>query len=147
MLNLLLALAIFLGLFALLSVSAGIGRQFGKKKIANHPDNKLEVLNVAEGAVFALLGLMIAFTFSGAYERFETRKLQIIEEANAIETAYLRTGLLEPETQASVRDSIHRYIDSRIIIYDQLPNIEAALREWKHSLELRAEIWNEVLEA
>jgi len=52
-----------------------------------------------EGAVFALLGLLIAFTFSGAAARFEDRRALIIEETNDIGTAYLRLDLLPASAQ------------------------------------------------
>src|SRR5207344_161666 len=47
-----------------------------------------------EGAVFALFGLMVAFSFSGAVSRFDSRRALITEEANDIGTAYLRIELL-----------------------------------------------------
>ena len=47
-----------------------------------------------EGVIFGLLSLLIAFTFSGAASRFERRRDLIVQEANAIGTAYLRIDLL-----------------------------------------------------
>jgi len=52
------------------------------------------------GAVLGLLAFMMAFTFSLAANRFEARKSLLLEEVNAIGTAYLRAGLL-PEPQRS----------------------------------------------
>jgi hypothetical protein len=43
--------------------------------------------------VFALPGLVIAFTFSGAASRFDHSRDLIVEEANDIGTAYLRIAL------------------------------------------------------
>ena len=48
-------------------------------------------------AVFGLLGLLLAFSFSGAAGRFEHRRELITQEANAIGTAYLRLDLLPAE--------------------------------------------------
>ena len=56
-----------------------------------------EGVGVIDGAVFALPGLLLAFTFSGAAARFDTRRHLIVEEANAIGTAYLRLDLLPPD--------------------------------------------------
>ena len=50
-------------------------------------------LGTIEGAIFALFGLLMAFTFSGAASRFNERRMLIAEEANSIETAYLRLSL------------------------------------------------------
>ena len=57
-------------------------------------DAPQEVSGAVVGAVFALLGLLMAFTFSGAYSRFDVRRQLIVQEANAIGTAYLRLDLL-----------------------------------------------------
>src|SRR5690349_10478915 len=44
-------------------------------------------------AVYGLLALLLAFTFGMSGDRFKSRKQIIIEEANAIGTAVLRTQL------------------------------------------------------
>jgi hypothetical protein len=57
-----------------------------------------------EGAVFGLMGLLLAFTFSGAASRFEVRRQLIVQETNAIGTAYLRLDLLPPGDQPKMRE-------------------------------------------
>jgi hypothetical protein len=49
--------------------------------------------------IFALLGLLLAFTFSGAASRFDARRGLIIEETKAIGTAWLRLDLLPAAVQ------------------------------------------------
>jgi hypothetical protein len=51
-------------------------------------------LGAIEGAIFGLLGLILAFSFSGALTRFDARRHLVIEEANDIGTAWLRVALL-----------------------------------------------------
>ena len=58
------------------------------------PDGSIAALGAIEGAVFGLMGLLIAFTFSGAASRFEARRQLILQETNAIGTAYLSLDLL-----------------------------------------------------
>jgi hypothetical protein len=72
----------------------------------------------AQGAVFTILGLLIAFTFSGAAERFELRRHLIVEEANAIGTAYLRLDLLPAATQEPLREQFRRYTALRASLYN-----------------------------
>ena len=52
---------------------------------------------------------MIAFTFSGAAERFEQRRHLITEEANAIGTAYLRLDLLGKTDKAALQKQFADY--------------------------------------
>jgi hypothetical protein len=66
------------------------------------------------GATVALLGFMLAFTFSAASSRFDARRQVVLEEANAIGTAYLRTDLLPAEQRARSRELFVEYVDRRI---------------------------------
>ena len=82
-----------------------------------------------EGAVYGLLGLLIAFSFSGAASRFEARRDLIVQEANAIGTAYLRLDLLPDEARDGLREKFRRYLDTRLSAYRKMPDIEAAMAE------------------
>ena len=86
------ALALFAGMVVLLEV----GRRTGIRRMRKDPEAAREGFGALEGAIFALLGLLIAFTFSGAAERFDRRRHLIVEETNAIGTAYLRSTSSRP---------------------------------------------------
>jgi hypothetical protein len=66
-----------------------VGRRIGNARLASDMKGVAKGGGVVEGAVFALLGLLIALTFTGAASRFEARRSLITEEANAIGAAYL----------------------------------------------------------
>ena len=70
------------------------GRQVRNSVANQESENSLGGSGTVEAAVFGLMGLLIAFTFYGAETRFETRRSLIVDEANAIATAYLRLDLL-----------------------------------------------------
>jgi hypothetical protein len=136
------ALGVFAGILSLLF----LGRWSGNRAIASgvKPSHNLGSL---EAAVFALLGLMIAFTFSGALSRFDIRRAQAVDEANAIGTAYLRIDLLPASAQPQLREALRQYVDARIATYRSLPNIDAANREMSRSRQLQDEIWAEATAA
>ncbi|WP_413993069.1 hypothetical protein ACMDCR_13765 [Labrys okinawensis] len=70
-----------------------------------------------EGAVFALIGLLLAFTISGALLRFDERRQLVLQEANAVSTANDRLSLFEGQArdlQAKLRD----YTAARIELYE-----------------------------
>jgi hypothetical protein len=100
-----------------------------------------------EAAVFALLGLLIAFTFSGALQRFDTRRVQVVEEANAVGTAWSQLDLLPASAQPKLRDSFRAYVDARIAIYRALPNIEEAKSALALSKQLQADVWGQAVAA
>jgi hypothetical protein len=93
------------------------------------------------------LGLLIAFTFSGAAGRFDTRRDLIVDETNAIETAYLRLDLLPPAARAEIQDLFQQYVEARIEIYRSLPDLDAAYAQSARSERLQQQIWTESIEA
>jgi hypothetical protein len=134
---------LFLGMMLLLEV----GRRAGLRRKTDDPDGARHGLGVVEGAVFSLLGLLIAFTFSGALARFDGRRLLVTEERNAIAKAYLRLDLLLPADQPALRALFSRYLDSRLTMYRQFPDIIAARSEYTRTIELQNEIWSKAIVA
>ena len=96
----LISLVLFAGMLVLLDV----GRRIGLRKLAADPEGAHIGTGTVDGAVFALLGLLIAFTFSGAATRFDERRNLIVQEANDIGTAYLRVNLMPDGAQPAMRD-------------------------------------------
>jgi len=138
--------AVALGLFVSIIAFLFLGRLLGVRAVARHGSVSSRAGSL-EAAVFALLGLMIAFTFSGALERFDKRRAQAVDEANAIGTAWLRMDLLPASAQPKVRETFKAYVDARIATYRKLPDVAAAQAEYKRSLELQGELWSQVVAA
>src|SRR5271168_2075126 len=66
-----------------------------------------------ESAVLALFGLLLAFTFSGAVSRYDAHRQLLIQETNAISTAYDRIDLVAPAEQPKLRQLFRDYTASR----------------------------------
>jgi hypothetical protein len=96
--------------------------------------------NAIEGAVFALFGLLLAFTFSGAINRYDAHRQLIVQETNDIGTAYLRLDLLPQQTQPALRQLFHDYTTSRLHLFDSVreevsPESQRLQREmWRQSI-------------
>jgi len=130
---------LLVGLFTALLGCLFLGRRLGLRGLARGME--LDGLRAVDGAVFGLLGLLIAFSFSGAAARFDKRRSQIVDEANAIHTAYLRIDVLPPASQPALRESFRRYVDARLAIYRAIPD-EAKVREaTARAGALQGEIW------
>jgi hypothetical protein len=98
-------------------------------------------------AIFALLGLLLGFSFAGSMGRFEARRDLIIREANAISAAYFRIDVLPPAFQPEMRNLFHSYLEARLHAYDDLDSghdFESAMA--KASL-LQQQIWAKAVEA
>lgn len=109
----------------------------------------MTILTVAEAALFALLGLLIAFTFSGAYERYEGRKILIIDEANTIHSAYLLLDLLDPIPAGKLREDFRQYIQNRMDTYKNLNilNYHTTRNKIRRTRQMQINIWRESIEA
>ena len=137
------AFAMFFGVLLCLAAGRWIGRRgIARYGAAGHPN-----ISSLEAAVFALMGLLIAFTFSGALQRFDLRRAQIVDEANAIGTAWLRVDLLPAAAQPRLRATFRDYVDARIATYRKLPDLDAAKLELARSQQLQSEIWAQAVAA
>jgi uncharacterized membrane protein YedE/YeeE len=133
---------LFFGMLIMLET----GRRLAVRRRSQEADGERSNLGTIEGAVFALFGLLMAFTFSGAALRFNEKRMLIAEEANTIETAYLRLHLV-PDAEQKLQDLFRRYLDSRLETYRQLPNMKAASREMANSKNIQVQIWSEAVAA
>lgn len=97
--------------------------------------------------MFALLGLLLAFTFANGISHLDQRRELIIHEANAIGTAYLRLDLLPASQQPEMRRRFGEYVDTRLRVYEKLPDLDAADREVAHAAQLQQEIWSDAIAA
>jgi len=140
---LLYAVLLFLGMLILLET----GRRLGVRRRPKESEGERGSLSTIEGAVFALFGLLMAFTFSGAAVRFNEKRMLIAEEVNTIETAYLRLYLIPPKAQTALQELFRQYVDSRLESYRRLPNMEASKMEMANSKRIQGEIWTEAVAA
>jgi hypothetical protein len=136
-----------LGLFTAMLLLHDVGRHLGVRRRAKDPEGARLGLGPVESATFGLLGLLIAFTFSGASTRFDARRHLVTEEANHIEQAWLRTDLLPVNEQVPMRASLREYLDSRLATYDKLPDLEASRAELARSKELQHIMWTRAVAA
>lgn len=138
------ALLLFFSMLACLE----LGRRIGRRRANADPQGWQAGTGVIEGAIFALLGLMLGFTFSAAIGRLDTRRQLIVAEANAIGTAYLRLDLLPAPEQPAMRDLFRRYTDARLSVYAKVrEDLAAAFAELDRSTALQGEIWQATVAA
>ena len=89
------------------------------------------------GAQLGLLAFLLAITFSLAITRFEERRQVLLNEANAIGTAYLRADLLPEPDRTQVRKLLTEYTDIRI----NAVATGAVAPAIKRSEEIHTQLW------
>lgn len=134
-------LSVSLSLFLGMMLFEELGRRIGVSRLESDPEGALKGTGVTEGAIFAVWGLLLAFTFSGAGVRMDMRRELVGHEANAIGTAYLRLDLLAPEPRDKLKDLFRQYLDARLEIYRLAPDKIAREEAMDRSVALQNEIW------
>jgi len=112
-----------------------------------HKNIKPEIQDMGPltGFLFALLGLMLAFTFGMAGSRFDARRGLVVQAANNMHTAILRTDLYKDssvrnELKADLKDYVQARIDWYYFKRDLTKVAEAKTR----SERISKKIWDRV---
>ena len=133
-------------LFVGMLCAAEVGRRIGGAH-TRRSGELAQGIDAVEAAVFGLLALLIAFTFSGAASRFDDRRHLIAEEANAIGTAYLRVDLLPADAQPEIRTLFRRYLDVRWDTYRHTADDVETNAMLRAGAALQSQIWTKAVSA
>ena len=99
-----------------LGLSVELSFRVGLMRRKNWPDSDVGGGSVVLTSTLALLGLILAFTYSASADRLGARKQAVIVEANAIGTAFLRAGLAAEPERMELREALLDYARSRVIL-------------------------------
>ncbi|GFE80710.1 hypothetical protein GCM10011487_27100 [Steroidobacter agaridevorans] len=135
--------ALFFGVFLCL----WIGWRIGQARVRRDGEDSITGFGALEGAIYALMGLLIAFTFTGAAQRFDHRRELIVDEVNAIGTAWLRLDLLESNARGHVKELFKQYLDARIEAYAHIDDNSILAAAVNRSAELQRDIWDRLVAA
>ena len=122
--------------FLLLGLEAGF--RLGKIKQKRWPDRAESEVGAMVGATLALLAFLLTFATSFAFEVFNERRLLIVQEANAIGSAYMQAGLLPEPLSEKSRLLFKEYVNLRLAAMDRTQTIQAIAR----SEAIQDELWS-----
>ena len=81
----------FLASLIALHCGRALGLRYRKQEGAS---DSMAGLGTVEGAIFGIMGLLLAFTISGALQRFDDRRQLVLQEAAAVTAAYDRKSVV-----------------------------------------------------
>jgi hypothetical protein len=131
------ALGLLIGMIVLMEVGRGLALRQSQRDEAGGRAG----LGAIEGSVFALLGLLIAFAFTGAASRFDHRRELIAQEVNAIGTAWMRLDILDAVARTALQEKFRLYLDQRLEAYRLARTPERAFAQLAQSKQTQNEIW------
>lgn len=125
-------------LFTLMLLSSIVGKITGnyvRKK------NKTEKKESETSPLIALLFFLLAFTFGMSGDRYDSRRKIVVEEANSIGTAILRTDMYPDSTRALFRKDFKDYVEARIAYYEVGSDAKKILQADSSSQVISAKLW------
>ena len=134
-----------IGLFTAMMLLFRVGARIRHRQIER--EHGISHAGAAETSVFALLGLLVAFTFSGALSRFDLRRQYIAAETNAISTAYVLIDVLPEDRQAELRELFRRYVESRLATTHDATDTGHIAQRIGTSQAIQREIWAKAVAA
>ena len=127
-------------LIVILFGATAVGLLAGRA-LAHHAETLREPFGVVQAALLTLVGLLLAFTLAMAVTRYETRRAAVVDDSNAIGTAYLRAQTLrEPMRSTSLR--LYRaYADASIALSNSVPDSADAKRAIAKESQIQRQLW------
>ena len=108
--------ALFAITIVIVMLSIEVGYRLGNIAHARSEDEKEPPASNVAGAVLGLASFMLAFAFGIVWDRFGDRNALVREEANAIQTAYMRSDFLPAPQRSEAKQLLRRYLDARVAV-------------------------------
>ena len=91
------------------------GFRFGVWWQAREPGEQEGPTDMLVGSLLALMAFVLAVTLGLATDRHDARRSLLVQEANAISTAYQRADYLPPADAAQLKSLLRSYVPLRIV--------------------------------
>jgi hypothetical protein len=114
-----------------------VGFRLGRWWQGRTPDEVEGPTGMLVGSLLALMAFLLAITMGMAAERFDTRRGNVLAEANTIGTTYLRAGYLPEPARSASQELLRAYVPLRIAPED-LADLPERIRR---SNEINTELW------
>jgi len=99
---------------AILLLVGEVGFRLGKRMEPGVEESTKSQITSIQGAMLALFGLLLAFTFAMAVSRYDLRKQLVVEESTSIGTTHLRAQLLPEPYRTEISRLLRHYVDVRL---------------------------------
>ena len=94
---------------------------FAGRALRKHAEKLREPVGIVQGALLALVGLILAFGMTLAVGRYDSRRAAVVDDANAIGTTYLRAQTLAEPMRSRSLQLLRRYADASLKLSHEVP--------------------------
>jgi hypothetical protein len=124
-----------------------LGRRLGTRCSQRDGAAAEQTISHLESALFTILALMVGFSFAMALARFDARRDAVLQEANAIGTAALRTQVLAPQPAAASLALLRDYVQIRLDLARNARAPTELNKEIGESNALQQKLWRIAMDA
>ena len=130
----------------LLALMGGLktGHIFGRRWRVSEQES--EKVNTMDGVVFALLGLLLVFSFSGAMSSYGSHRDLLTKEAGAITDFYQKLDLLPENAKNSLQVGLREYANLRLEATQADIDSPVEREALAHSQRIQKQMWQELTE-
>jgi hypothetical protein len=121
--------------------ATGLGIFLGHR-VRHLSDSLKEPFGVLQAALLGVVGLLLAFGLSLAVSRYEDRRSNIVNEANAIGTSYLRAQTLAEPVRSRSLALLVDYTRSSIDLSDHVPGSAEARDARADEERIERRLWS-----
>ena len=133
---------LYVGIIFFLLFSFEVGFRIGKHTPATFAKEGTGALGPMVGGILAMMGFVLAFTFSMVASHHDHRKQNVLDDANAINTVYLRADLADEPYRTEIKRLLKAYVDVRLQRNPDKKSVEKLVSD---SGRLGGLIWTQVL--
>src|SRR4051794_19048818 len=106
-----------------------------------HSQHLSEPLAVLQAALLGMVGLILAFGLAMAVGRYDSRRAAVVDDANAIGTAYLRAQTLREPVRGESLPLYVRYTDASLLLSRSVPGSRGAKSAIAAESVLQRRLW------
>ncbi len=99
-------------LIVLVAIEAGL--RCGRWSRARKKSETDSPVGTMVGAMLGLLAFILAFTFQMAAAQYDSRRMTVLKESDAIGTAYLRADFIPEPGRSVIKGLLREYVDVRL---------------------------------
>ena len=132
---------LFTATVVVIAIAIELGYRLGNSIRLRSKDEKESSVSTAAGSILGMLAFFLVFMFGIVYDRYDSKKELVREEANSIRTSFMRSDFLPEKDQQETEALLIKYVDIRLEIVKthDLAKVKKALNE---SSRIQNQLWN-----
>jgi hypothetical protein len=138
---------IYIGLLAGMVLALAVGHWLGRRHQISGNVSVKDWVGIVDGPILAIFGLLLAFSFYGAMQRFDERRKLIIEESVALASAYRYTDLLSSGDRPAIQNLLRDYVAAQAELRNRAVEAGHSASLYGQSRQAFEKLWDATIAA